>query len=139
VFDTAVKVSLVRTEYGQAETVGVLIVDGLQRFATLEPPWRANSPGISCIPEGVYTCTRSISAHHGPVFWVLDVPHRADIILGHIGNTHRDTEGCVLFGMYPGRLDYTRAVMSSQRAVATWQAITSGVDKLELQILGVRL
>lgn len=132
------RVSLVRTEFGLTETLGVLIVDGALAFVTLEPPWRDNRQSISSIPEGPYKCRRGPSDHHGSVFWVEDVPIRANIILGHVGNTHRDTDGCILIGMYPGMINGTRAVMESKRAIAAWKVITDGIDELNLQIWGVK-
>jgi len=132
------RISLVRTEFGLSETLGVLIVDGALTFSTLEPPWRDNRASISSIPEGPYRCKRIVSPSFGTVFEVQDVPIRANIILGHIGNTHRDTSGCVIFGMYPGIVEYQRAVMESARALAAWRVLTDGIDELELQIWGIK-
>lgn len=132
------RVSLVRTEFGLSETLGVLIVDGALTFCTLEPPWRDNRVSISSIPEGPYKCVRAPSASYGSVFWVKDVPLRSDIIMGHVGNTHRDSDGCIVLGMYPGIVDHQRAVMESRRAIAAWQVITEGVDCFDLQIWGIK-
>jgi len=132
------RVSLVRTEYGLTETLGTLLIDGALFCVTLEPPWRDNRQSISSIPEGQYQCRRYNSPKYGKVFEVLDVPIRANIILGHIGNTHRNSDGCILFGSYPGHIDGTRAVMDSGRAIAAWQDITRNIDELNLHIWGMK-
>lgn len=132
------RVSLVRVEHGLTETLGVLIMDGAMFCSTLEPPWRDNRVSISCIPEGPYKCKRYQGPRYGSVFEVLDVPIRANIVLGHVGNTHRDTDGCILFGMYPGLIDGHRAVMESKRAMAAWEKWTDGIEELDLTIWGIK-
>ena len=79
-------------------TFGVLIIDGKPLVLTLEPPWLENKPEVSCIPEGIYDIEKINSPKFGIIFDVLNVPGRAEIRFAHIGNTKRDTEGCVLVG-----------------------------------------
>lgn len=82
--------------------VGVL--EGLsKRLFTLEDQWRDNARGNSCIPAGVYRVVPHGWEAGSPVkfkqVWeVKNVPNRTAILL-HAGNTHMDTEGCILLGM----------------------------------------
>ena len=45
----------------------------------------------------------------------MDVPER-DHILFHAGNTHKNTNGCILLGMQYGKLGYESAVLASRSA-----------------------
>ena len=132
------RVTLLRTEFGLSETLGILMIDGGMFYTTLEPPWRDNRQSVSCVPEGHYKCKRYDSPKYGSVFEVLDIPIRANIVLGHIGNTHRDTTGCIILGLYSGVLNYTRAVMESRRACAGWKVVTDGIDELDLTIMSIK-
>ncbi|MVO95070.1 DUF5675 family protein [Rhizobium leguminosarum] len=83
-------------------TMGTLT--GLSRtLYTLEEAWRENKPKVSCVPAGSYRCIP-----HGwgagtkvskPRTWELvGVPDRSAVLI-HVGNTTKDTEGCILAGM----------------------------------------
>jgi len=64
---------------------------------TLEDPWNDNKRNISCIPTGSYVCAPRVSPTHGETFEVLDVENRTHILF-HRGNTHINTQGCILIG-----------------------------------------
>lgn len=64
---------------------------------SLEDPWKDNQRNISCIPEGDYWCDKYASPTHGHTFIVREVPNRS-YILFHRGNTHINTQGCILVG-----------------------------------------
>lgn len=84
-------------------TFGTLHFLGKLLCYTLEEPWRNNQRGISCIPTGRYFCTpwRTDTPDHSKAGWRLhDVPDRKDILI-HVGNTLKDTEGCILVGLRP--------------------------------------
>lgn len=78
--------------------------DGFKAY-TLEPPWKANEPYASCIPEGVYDLVsqpssvvyNTTSADYTEGWFIQNVPDRAGIV-AHIGNFIEDTEGCPLIG-----------------------------------------
>lgn len=133
------RVTIMRLEHGLSECLGVLLLDGCLWCYTLEKPWRDNRNDISCIPEGYYICEKYDSMDHGPSFQVKNVPGRSHIILGHIGNTAKDTTGCILFGNIPGRIDADRAVMNSRKTMAAWEVATHGIDVLTLGIWSVKL
>ena len=69
---------------------------------TLENPELNNVRNISCIPEGQYnvrlrTAKESATRDYLHLL-VQDVPNR-DYILFHIGNSAKDTSGCILVGV----------------------------------------
>jgi len=68
----------------------------------LENPWQDNQRNISCIPEGVYPVRLRLPRESGTRDYihllVKDVKDR-DYILIHIGNTAKDTSGCILVGL----------------------------------------
>lgn len=67
---------------------------------TLEPRDNFNKKDISCIPVGRYRCTVEFHEDKGyRLVRLHDVPGRSGILV-HIGNTLRDTSGCILVGHY---------------------------------------
>ena len=71
-------------------------VGKLDKFVTLERPWRSNQRNISCIPEGVYNVTRDKFGRH-QFYRFESVTGRSDIeVHGGVYPTHSD--GCVLVG-----------------------------------------
>ncbi len=104
-------------------TAGILMVNGVFQCHTLENPWRENERRISCIPTGTYVLglrmeggfdqryRKKFPRLHGGMIEVTGVPDR-DYILFHIGNSAKDTEGCILVG------DGASATTVSQSTVA---------------------
>lgn len=89
---------LKRVAYRNDGTMGVLLDNGDTPFAlSLEPPWRENQRGVSCIPVGTYLCRRVSSPKFGNTFEITGVPGRSHILF-HKGNIDDHTEGCVLVG-----------------------------------------
>jgi hypothetical protein len=97
-----VQLTLNRLTESNGASLGVL--KGLSRtLYTLEEAWRENKPKVSCVPGGTYRCIP-----HGwetgtkvskPRTWELvGVPGRSAVLI-HVGNTTKDTEGCILAGM----------------------------------------
>ena len=82
-------------------TIGELFVNGERFCDTLELPWKDNQRSISCIPEGEYPVRirlpRESATRDYMHLLVKDVKDR-DYILFHIGNTAKDTRGCILVG-----------------------------------------
>lgn len=87
-------------------TLGRLTVDGDFFCYTLEDTCRFDGkkiPGKTCIPEGTYELAMTYSPKYAkrgkPTMpRLMDVPGFKGILL-HPGNTHEDTEGCILVGM----------------------------------------
>lgn len=99
-------------------TLGILRdPNDLAICCTLELAWRDNMRGLSCIPVGEYFVTRHTSKKNnlklgGQVFLLHDVPDR-DAIQIHIGNTVKDSRGCILVGRTYNKIGNDRAVMHS--------------------------
>lgn len=115
-------------------TVGTLIVPGLSYpLWTLEDLPKDNAPRISCIPAGDYKCAphgwKSEPVKFRKVWEVLDVPQRSAILF-HAGNSHLDTQGCILvgLGMRGGQLTHSRNAIDVMR-----EAI--GPNGFDLQIV----
>lgn len=68
---------------------------------SLELPWLDNKPEISCIPPGTYTVSINNGEKKG--FRLNNVIGRRDILI-HIGNTVKDSKGCLIWGSSAGKL-----------------------------------
>ena len=69
---------------------------------TLEIPWLDNQRNISCIPDGQYNVRLRLARESATRDYlhllVQEVPER-NYILFHIGNSAKDTQGCILVGL----------------------------------------
>lgn len=127
-------VRLVRvTEYNGA-TMGALCFNDKPEMLTLEEAWRNNETKISCIPDGKYKIKRHRSPKFGITFRVENVPERSEILF-HIGNTAKDTEGCILLGQRYGNLHTEPAVLNSNKAFQTFLKVMNGIDEAELIVV----
>jgi len=93
---------LIRDTFSKNSVIGELFLNGERICDTLENSWQDNQRNISCIPEGVYDVRlrlpRESATRDYMHLLVKDVPNR-DYILLHIGNTAKDTSGCILVGL----------------------------------------
>ena len=88
-------------EFTEKSTIGKLLLDGEMFCYTLELPYLDNQRSISCIPKGEYkvrlrTAKESATRDYLHLL-VQDVKGRSYILV-HIGNTAKDTRGCILVG-----------------------------------------
>jgi len=92
---------LVRFLDNGSQTLGrIYLFDGFDlSFAcyTLEPPWKHNAVGESCIPPGRYRLENIASPTHGDCLAITGVPDRS-LIRVHAGNFRGQSRGCVLVG-----------------------------------------
>ena len=92
---------IIRDTFSDKSTIGKLFIQGEMFCDTLENPWKNNVRNISCIPEGEYKVRlrlpRESATRDYLHLLVQDVPDRS-YILFHIGNTAKDTSGCILVG-----------------------------------------
>lgn len=128
------RLRLVRVSEYNGATLGVLCVDDMPEFVTLEEAWRDNERKISCIPIGRYKIKPRNSPSRGRVYEVMDVPERSHILI-HAGNTHKDTEGCILLGMQFGKIDSESAILASRSAMQRFMALMAGTPETELVIV----
>lgn len=96
------KLLLIRTDYEEKQTLGVLYVLGernevLFECKTLELPDKNNERRVSCIYEGVFKVEKRISPKFGLHFHITDVKGRSYILI-HSGNFHSQILGCILVG-----------------------------------------
>ena len=100
--DRGVNLLIIRETFTEVSTIGNLYLDGEWLCDTLELPYRDNQRSISCIPAGQYKVRlrlpRESATRDYIHLLVKDVPDR-DYILFHIGNSAKDTRGCVLVGI----------------------------------------
>ena len=120
------------------ENVGTFGVLKWQRepapFAvSLEDPWRDNKRNVSCIPAGKYQCKRFSSPTHGPTFIVMDVPDRTFILL-HRGNTHINTQGCILVGENYTFLNGLAGIGSSRLGFDEFMKYSRDMTEFEINI-----
>lgn len=127
--------NLDRIQTGAVGTFGVLSMNkSLAPFClTLEDPWRNNARNISCIPSGQYVVKKHVSPTHGDCWLVRDVPGRT-FILFHRGNTHVDTQGCILVGEEYSFLRGVPSVNASGRAWEEMQSLLLGEREFWLNI-----
>lgn len=129
--------TLRRLESSDEGTVGLLTAPGFRGF-TLELPWRANAPRVSCIPAGTYRAAVVQSPKFGRVYMLHGVPGRSAILI-HPANLAGDRslgfdtqlEGCIALGERFGALRNAagrlqRAVLVSRPAVRNFMAATGG-------------
>jgi hypothetical protein len=92
------KAELLRT-YQPKQTIGELLIDGVEFCKTLELKWLDNTRSKSCIPEGTYKVVKRLAHAKRKYdhFHVLNVPSRSYILI-HTGNYSRQILGCILVG-----------------------------------------
>ncbi len=81
--------------------IGFFLFDGLPQFITLEEDLIGKEDPI---PVGVYTCRKTYNRktlgglYIEETFEVMNVPGRSGILI-HVGNSEKDTSGCILLGL----------------------------------------
>ena len=97
-----VNLLLIRDMFTDESTIGELFINGERFCDTLELPWKDNQRSISCIPEGQYKVRMRLPIESATRDYlhllVQDVKDRSYVLV-HIGNTAKDTRGCILVGM----------------------------------------
>lgn len=94
------RLTLDRTLYEKDATVGDLFIDGEWECHSLEDQVRDGPkvPGQTAIPTGVYEVLITMSPRFKRRLPLLINVPGFDGIRIHPGNTHEDTEGCLLVG-----------------------------------------
>ena len=125
-------IELIRVSYNAYGTFGVLLKDGVPMCVTLEDPWNYNKKNISCVPTGSYECIPH-NGHRYKDTWVLKGVPKRTAILFHIGNTQKDTEGCILVGQRFGTLDEQPAILGSKPAMAILREVLPNSFKITIK------
>lgn len=135
----SVKVEIVRlVEDRKQPQRGVMLIEGVPMFTTLELPDLDNKPRQSCIPLGSYQGVRTQSAKaKGDTFVLINVPGRSAILI-HPGNTTRDTQGCILIGKKFSELEGSSAISESVLAFKEFMGLLKGIDSLTLDIRHIK-
>lgn len=134
-----IKRQLIRFLECDSGTYGVLCYitekgDSYPVFPTLELPWRHNQENISCIPPGVYRCTKWVSPTKGYVAKLHDVPERSNVLI-HVGNTRINTTGCILIGTKFGNLEDLHGILASAAALRNFLDDHKEIDEWELEVI----
>jgi hypothetical protein len=103
---------IIRVAQGKQSTLSHLYIDGLFACYLLEDSIRAiKIPGQTCIPTGNFKLTlNTTSGMHAKYLKEYPLVHKGmveidelpnfDLVFIHKGNTHLDTRGCPLTGLY---------------------------------------
>lgn len=134
------KVELIRLSADKTDPqLGVLRFNGAPRVLTLELPDLDNQQKISCIPKGSYSChstsgRRTTGGMTIPrTYEVMNVPGRSGVLF-HVGNTRRDSNGCILVGQRFDIINGELAVLNSQMAFKQFLDLLNGTVVFELEI-----
>jgi len=110
-------IKLIRTLQNDTGSFGKL-----DRFFTVELPWKDNANNVSCIPVGKYRCNWTLSPRlKRCTYEVTGVKGRAGIRI-HSGNFPRQFLGCIGLGLSVGVMDGQRGVFSSQTAIRLFES-----------------
>ena len=115
--------TLQRTERAERYTMGKLFIDGEPFCDTLEPTDRhltaeSITPekkifGKTAIPMGTYTISLTFSPKFRDNLPLLNEVPCFEGVRIHMGNTSKDTQGCILVGKYrsPGLIIHSRITL----------------------------
>ena len=93
---------LIRQIFTEESTAGTLYLNGERVADTLENPYLDNQRNISSIPSGQYKVRLRLareSATRDYLHLLVQEVKDRSYILFHIGNTAKDTRGCILVGL----------------------------------------
>jgi len=104
-------IDLFRFSHGEDSTLGILNINGDFECFTCEDEFRLEKKaGETRIPSGTYEIKgrndggmikryrdKFGAIRHPVMLWLQDVPNFKYVYI-HVGNTHKDTEGCILVG-----------------------------------------
>ena len=147
------KIDIYRYQHGLDSTLGLLFVNGIFRCYTCEDEYREQKlAGETRIPEGTYSLVlrdegnmikryqeRFSHERHPGMLWLLDVPDFKYVYI-HVGNTEKDTDGCILVGNQPSSFkESVGGVYDSASAyISLYRTILAAIDAAEPVTVTVR-
>ncbi len=91
-------IDLIRYNYADTATQGVILLNGKYICDTLELPWKDNVQFISCIPDGIYPIQWTYQKHDvGDCYEIGEVKDREGILM-HPANLISELQGCIAPG-----------------------------------------
>ena len=100
--------------------LGVMSINGLPYFTTLEPPDKLNKESVSCIIAGTYDYRVVDLDEKDLTILLFGLFERSEVIV-HVGNFSTDTEGCILIAESFGL--HTADIRNSRKAMQTFQSL----------------
>lgn len=131
------KLKLVRNKSKGNSTLGSLYIDGIFQCYTLEDVERpVKIAGETAIPKGTYKIVINMSNRFKIIMpLLLDVPGFLGVRI-HSGNTHKDTEGCILVGTSKVDQDIGGTVVNSRTAFKELMSkLNSATSNITLEIV----
>jgi hypothetical protein len=102
---------------------------------TVERPWLANQPQVSCIPAGSYNLSFTFSPKFNRSLWeVENVPGREGIRI-HPANRFGELEGCIALGDSISRDATGWFITNSRSTVEAFHLAMQGAEKPVLAIV----
>ena len=140
------KIDIYRYQHGLDSTLGLLFVNGIFRCYTCEDEYRSKKlAGETRIPDGTYPMVlrdegtmikryqeRFFGERHPGMLWLLNVPDFEYVYI-HIGNTEKDTDGCILVGNQPSNAkdNYGHIYDSASAYIALYREVLAAIDNNE--------
>ena len=134
-------IELLRTDYAEQGTRGILTLPHGWACFTIELPWRDNEPYVSCVPEGDYplrlrrsgVVERTTDGEFFTGWEVAGVPGRSYIMI-HVANYPPHLEGCIGPGQNELLLEGYPAVGNSLAAFRRLMAELEGETEWRISI-----
>jgi hypothetical protein len=139
------ELKLVRETFGES-TIGRLFVNGVFECFTLEDrvrekrgqavtTWKVQNR--TAIPVGTYTVRRTFSGRFQKMLpLLLNVPGFAGIRI-HSGNTHENTEGCLLVGTATDGKVITQSRLAMEKFDAKLKAALDAGQRVTIKVEGL--
>lgn len=132
------------TRFGSIPDVGVFgqLDIGVQKYFTVEQPWRDNKPFVSCIPAGEYIFIPHSSPRYGETYALIgdtvsqyqDDNHARYACLIHAANWPEDVQGCIGVGDSLTYINGKLGVTNSRNSVENLKRyLKINTDYLQIQ------
>lgn len=141
---TSDQIVIERFCYAPDGTFGKLTYKDFSCF-TVERAWKDNTPYMSCIPDGNYTCEWYSSPRFGSTLAVVggtvslfpSPNHARSAILFHLGNWPRNFNGCIGLGRNFTCINGEMGVSESGNTVNRFLELCRDTDNIPLTIRNV--